>query len=101
MKRVSIITESSLNKLNGNVARPRWEFESIKKNGFSNVQLVGDFSQNIENELKDDLIHAQQLTGKILKNSSQRELDKINNITVKKSSHKKKIITISNSFRGF
>mgnify|MGYP006981147855 FL=1 len=34
MKRVSIITESSLNKLNGNVARPKWEFESIKKNGF-------------------------------------------------------------------
>ena len=69
MKRVSIITESSLNKLNGNVARPKWEFESIKKNGFKNIQLVGNFSQKVEEGLKDDLIHAQQLSGNILKNS--------------------------------
>ena len=32
MNHVSIITESSLDKLNGNVARPKWEFESVKKN---------------------------------------------------------------------
>ena len=69
MKRVSIITESSLNKLNGNVARPKCEFESIKKNGFKNIQLVGNFSQKVEEELKNDLIHAQQLSGNILKNS--------------------------------
>ena len=69
MNRVSIITESDLNKLNGNVARPRWEFESIKKNGFGNIQLLGNFSQKMENELKNDLIHAQQLTGNLLKNS--------------------------------
>ena len=69
MKRVSIISESPLDKLNGNVARPKWEFESVKKNGFNDIQLIGNFSQKMENELKDDLIHAQQLTGKILKNS--------------------------------
>ena len=56
MNRVSIITESSLNKLNGNVARPKWEFESIKKNGFKNIQLVENFSQKIENEIKDDVL---------------------------------------------
>ena len=38
MNRVSIITESSLDKLNGNDARPKWEFESVKKNGFNDIQ---------------------------------------------------------------
>ena len=69
MNHVSIITESSLDKLNGNVARPKWEFESVKKNGFNDIQLIGNFSQKMESELNDDLIHAQQLTGNILKNS--------------------------------
>jgi len=69
MNRVSIITESSLDKLNGNVARPKWQFEGIKKNGFNNIQLIGDFSQKIEAKVTDDLIHAQQLSGNLLKNS--------------------------------
>jgi len=69
MNRVSIITESDLNQLNGNVARPKWEFESIKKNGFDDIQLLGNFSQKMENGLKNDLIHAQQLSGNLLKNS--------------------------------
>ena len=69
MKRVSIITESSLDKLNGNIARPKWEYEGIKKNGFKNIQLLGDFSEKLEKELNEDLIHAQQLTGKTLNKS--------------------------------
>lgn len=69
MNRVSIITESALDRLNGNVARPKWEFNSIKKNGFKKIQLVGNFSEKIEKELNGDLIHAQQLSGRFLKKS--------------------------------
>ena len=69
MNHVSIITESSLDKLNGNVARPKWEFESIKKNGFDNIQLIGNFSQKIEKNLEGELIHAQQLSGRLLEKS--------------------------------
>ena len=32
MTKVSIITECSIENLNGNVARPRWEYNAIKKN---------------------------------------------------------------------
>ena len=69
MNHVSIITESQLDKLNGNIARPKWELESIKKNGFKNIQLIGNFSEKIENELDGTLIHAQQLSGRLLKKS--------------------------------
>ena len=69
MNHVSIVTESSLDKLNGNVARPKWEFESIKKNGFKNIQLIGNFSQKTEKKIEGELIHAQQLSGRLLEKS--------------------------------
>lgn len=69
MNQVSIITESPLDKLNGNIARPKWELESIKKNGFKNIELIGNFSEKLENELDGTLIHAQQLSGRFLKKS--------------------------------
>ena len=66
MTKVTIITESSISQPNGSTARPKWQFKGLKKVGFDNVELIDKFDQTKIKDVKDSLIHAQQLSGRFL-----------------------------------
>jgi len=69
MRKISIISEQPLNMFNGNTVRPQWEYQGLKKNGYDDIELVGNFTKNDEKRIHGNLIHAQQLSGRILENS--------------------------------
>ena len=69
MRKISIISEQPLNIFNGNTVRPQWEYQGLKKNGLENIELVGNFTKQKEKEIQGNLIHAQQLSGRLLENS--------------------------------
>ena len=69
MRKVSIITEYPINTFNGNTVRPKWEYEGIKQNGFNNIEIIDNFKKSDESRIEENLIHAQQLSGRLLKNS--------------------------------
>ena len=66
MDKVTIVTEHDLTKVNGSTVRPKWEYNALQKVGFKNVEVVDKFDQTKIKNVKDSLIHAQQLSGRFL-----------------------------------
>ena len=65
-----MVTEFKKNSPNGSVNRPNWEIEALQRKGFTNIELVDEFNKTKINQISDDsLIHAQQLSGRLLKKS--------------------------------
>ena len=70
MKKISIITQHDMNTPNGSTIRPKWQFEALKKNNFSDVELIDNFNETKLNEISNTLIHAHQFSGKWIKNQN-------------------------------
>jgi len=68
MKKISIITEHNINSVNGSTVRPKWQIKALEKIGFKEVQLIDKFDKSKLKEISNTLIHAQQLSGRFLKN---------------------------------
>ena len=70
MTKIIMVTEFKKNSPNGSVNRPKWEIEALQRKGFTNIELVDEFNKTKINQISDDsLIHAQQLSGRLLKKS--------------------------------
>ena len=70
MTKIIMVTEFKKNSPNGSVNRPNWEIEALQRKGFTNIELVDEFNKTKINQISDDsLIHAQQLSGRLLKKS--------------------------------
>ncbi len=53
----------------GNSARVDWEIEALAKKGFSDIKLIDKFDKTKLPDISDSIIHAQQLSGRLLENS--------------------------------
>ena len=69
MNEVTIVTEHDLTKFNGSTVRPKWEYEGLNKIGFKNIRIIDKFDQTKVKDVKNTLIHAQQLSGRFLEGS--------------------------------
>ena len=68
MKKISIVTQYDMEIPNGSTVRPKWEFEALKNQDFKDVQLIDKFDETKLKEVSNTLIHAQQLSGRLLEN---------------------------------
>ena len=68
MNKVSMITERKIDGFDASGNRAEWELDALKKNGFVDIELVDEFNETKVSKLPNNLIHAQQLSGRLLKN---------------------------------
>lgn len=67
MKKISMITQHDMNIPNGSTIRPKWQFEALKKNGFTDIKFIDNFNETKLNDISDTLVHAHQFSGKWIK----------------------------------
>lgn len=63
-----MITERKIDGFDASGNRAEWELNALKKNGFVDIELVDQFNEKKVSKLSNNLIHAQQLSGRLLKN---------------------------------
>lgn len=68
IEKVAMITEHKLDGVNASSNRAQWEINAIKKNGFTNIELIEQFSSTKIPQILNRLVHAQQISGRFLKN---------------------------------
>ena len=68
MNKVSMITERKIDGFDASGNRAEWEINALKKNGFKNIELIDEFNEEKVSNLSNNLIHAHQLSGRLLKN---------------------------------
>ena len=68
MNKVTMITERKIDGFDASGNRAEWELNALKKNGFVNIELIDEFNETKVSKLSNNLIHAQQLSGRLLKN---------------------------------
>ena len=68
MNKVSIITEHKIDGVNASGNRAQWEYDALRKKGFSNIKLIDQFDRTKISQISDSLVHAQQLSGRLLEN---------------------------------
>ena len=68
MNKVSMITERKIDGFDASGNRAEWELNALQKNGFENIELIDEFNSEKVSDLPNNLIHAQQLSGRLLKN---------------------------------
>jgi glycosyltransferase involved in cell wall biosynthesis len=68
MPKVSMITERKIDGLDASGNRAQWQLHALKKNNFMNIELIDEFNKEKVSKLSNNLIHAQQLSGRLLEN---------------------------------
>ena len=68
MPKVSMINERKIDGLDASGNRAQWQLHALKKNDFVNIELIDEFNKDKVSKLSDNLIHAQQLSGRLLEN---------------------------------
>jgi len=68
MTNVFMITEHKIDGVNASGNRAQWEIKALQKNGFSNIKLIDNFDESQLSRVTNHLVHAQQLSGRLLKN---------------------------------
>ena len=63
-----MITEHKIDGVNASANRAQWEIEALAKKGFSNIKLIDEFDETKIPNISDSLVHAQQLSGRLLEN---------------------------------
>ena len=63
-----MITERKIDGLDASGNRAQWQLHALKKNDFVNIELIDEFNKDKVSKLSDNLIHAQQLSGRLLEN---------------------------------
>ncbi len=69
MNKICMITESSIDGVDASGNRAEWEIKALAKKGFSNIKLIDKFDKTKIPKISNALIHAQQLSGRLLKNN--------------------------------
>ena len=68
MNKVSMITERKIDGFDASGNKSEWELNALKKNGFTDIELVDEFDNTKISKVSKNLIHAQQLSGRLLEN---------------------------------
>ena len=63
-----MITERKIDGLDASGNRAEWELNALKQNNFTDIELIDEFNEEKVSRISNDLIHAQQLSGRLLKN---------------------------------
>lgn len=66
MPKITMITEHDSNKKDGSTVRLDWELKALRKNGFSDIELIDEFDRSKINKIQGEIIHAHQLSGRFL-----------------------------------
>ncbi|AJW71816.1 glycosyltransferase [Nitrosopumilus adriaticus] len=68
MTKVFMITEHKIDGINASGNRAKWEVEALKKKNFSDIELIDKFDKTKIPKISNKLVHAQQLSGRLLEN---------------------------------
>ncbi len=63
-----MITERKIDGLDASGNRAQWQLHALKKNDFVDIELIDEFNKEKVSKLSNNLIHAQQLSGRLLEN---------------------------------
>jgi len=63
-----MVTERKIDGFDASGNRAQWEFNAVKKKGFSEIELIDEFDKTKIPKIQNHLIHAQQLSGRLLEN---------------------------------
>ena len=63
-----MITEHSIDGINASGNRAQWEINALNKRGFSDIKLIDKFDKTKIPEIANGLVHAHQLSGRLLDN---------------------------------
>ncbi len=63
-----MITERKIDGLDASGNRAQWQLRALKKNDFVDIELIDEFNKEKVSKLSNNLIHAQQLSGRLLEN---------------------------------
>ena len=63
-----MITEHSIDGINASGNRAQWEINALNKGGFSDIKLIDKFDKTKIPEIANGLVHAHQLSGRLLDN---------------------------------
>jgi len=69
MNKVSMITERKIDGFDASGNRAEWELNALKKNGFTDIEIIDEFNEKDVSKLSNNLIHAQQHSARFLKNN--------------------------------
>ena len=68
MTKISMITEHKIDGVSASGNRAHWEIKALKRKGFSNIELIDNFDETKVSKLSNNLVHAQQHSGRLLEN---------------------------------
>ena len=68
MNKIFMITEHKIDGINASGNRAQWEVDALRKKGFSDIKLIDKFDKTKISEVSNGLVHAQQLSGRLLEN---------------------------------
>jgi len=68
MNKIFMITEHKIDGVNASGNRAQWEVDALRKKGFNDIELIDDFNETKIGKIQNNLIHAQQLSGRLLGN---------------------------------
>jgi glycosyltransferase involved in cell wall biosynthesis len=64
-----MLSQYSFDKPNGSIIRAKWEYDALKRNGFTNISIIDNFSKSSKIPLN-CLFHAHQTSGQFLEKKS-------------------------------
>lgn len=69
MNKVFMITERNIDGSDASGNRAEWEVNALKRKGFTDIELIDKFDKTKISKISKSLIHAQQLSGRLIENS--------------------------------
>ncbi len=64
-----MLSQYSFDKPNGSIIRAKWEYDALKRNGFTNISIIDNFSKSSKIP-SNCLFHAHQTSGQFLEKKS-------------------------------
>jgi len=68
MKKVFMITERNIDGSDASGNRAQWEINALERKGFTDIELIDKFDKTKIPKISKSLIHAQQLSGRLIEN---------------------------------
>lgn len=75
MTKVFMITEHKIDGVNASGNRAQWEMEALQRKGFSDIKLIDKFDATKISQIAGSLVHAQQLSGRLLASNTKYVVD--------------------------
>jgi len=63
-----MVTERKIDGFDASGNRAQWELNALKRKGFTDIELIDEFNETKIPKISKNLIHAQQLSGRLLEN---------------------------------